>query len=139
MNKTTACILVLLWWCVAAFSAAAQEGGTLAVIYYWKAKPSKLAEYSRYIREAAEPIDAEAKRQGAFLSVTTFVSRKPDGPWTHMRVFLLKDQAQLERLAAALDAAGAALEPDEAKRKARSEYAATLRDPVSREVVDLLK
>ena len=120
-------------------SLRAQEPGTIAVIYYWKAKPGKLQEYNRYIREVAEPIDAEAKRQGAFISVTTFVSQKEDAPWTHMRMFVLKDRAQLEGLSKALEAAGARLEPDEAKRKARAQYAATLRDPVGQEVVDILK
>ena len=117
----------------------AQEKGTVAVIYYWKAKPGKLADYNRYIREVAEPIDAEAQRQGAFISVTTFVSSKDDSTWTHMRIFVLKDRAQLDKLSQALEAAGARLEPDESKRKARAEYAATLRDRVSQEVVEILK
>ena len=111
----------------------------VAAIYYWKAKPGKLEEYNRYIREIAEPIDREAKQRGAFISVTTYVSQKPDSPWTHMRIFILKDRAQLENLSKALDAAGARLQPDEAKRKARAEYAATLRDAAGQEVVDILK
>ena len=115
------------------------EPGSVAAIYYWKAKPGKLEEYNRYIREVAEPIDREAKRRGAFISVTTYVSQKPDSPWTHMRIFILKDRAQLENLSKALDAAGARLQPDEAKRKARAEYAATLRDAAGQEVVDILK
>jgi len=115
------------------------ERGAVAVIYYWKAKPAKLEEYNRYIREVAEPIDREAKRLGAFISVTTYVSQKPESPWTHMRIFVLKDRAQLESLSKALDAAGARLQPDEAKRKARAEYAATLREAVGQEVVDILK
>ena len=89
--------------------------------------------------EVAEPIDAEAKRQGAFLSVTTFVTQKPDSPWTHMHIFVLKDRAQFEKLAEALEAAGARLEPDEAKRNARADYAATLRDPAGQDVVEILK
>jgi len=120
-------------------SLRAQEPGTIAVIYYWKAKPGKLQEYNRYIREVAEPIDAEAKRQGAFISVTTFVSQKEDAPWTHMRMFVLKDRTQLEGLSKALEAAGVRLEADEAKRKARAQYAATLRDSVGQEVVEILK
>lgn len=138
--KTKSLLLALL--IVAFVSAAAQTpqpNGTVAVIYQWKAKPGKLEEYNRYIREVAEPIDAEANKQGAFISVTTFVSSKPDSPWTHLRIFALKDRAQLDNLSKALDAATAKLEPDEAKRKKRSEYAATLRDLVSREVVDILK
>ena len=124
---------------VQAVSLSAQESGTVAAIYYWKAKPGKLEEYNRYIREVAEPIDFEAKRQGVFISETTFVSTKSDGPWTHMRIFVLRDRAQLEGLAAALDSAGVRLERDEAKRKARAEYAATLRDPAGEEVVGILK
>ncbi len=116
-----------------------QSTGTIAVLYHWKAKPGKLEEYNRYIREVAEPIDAEAGKQGAFHAVTTFVSSKSDSPWTHLRVFVLKDRAQLDNLSKALDAATAKLEPDEEKRKKRGEYAATLRDLVSREVVDVLK
>lgn len=115
------------------------ERGAVAAIYYWKAKPGKLEEYNRYIREIAEPIDREAKQHGAFISVTTYVSQKPDLPWTHMRIFMLKDRAQLENLSKALDAAGARLQPDEAKRKARAEYATTLRDAAGQEVVDILK
>jgi hypothetical protein len=113
--------------------------GAVAVVYYWKAKEGKVEEYNRYIREVAEPIDAEGQRQGAFLSVTTFVSQKQEGPWTHMRVFILKDRSQLEGLSAVLDAAGVRLEPDETKRKARSEYAATLRDFVGQETLDILR
>ena len=138
MRKLGVWVLVagVIWNCSAPLHA--QERGAIAMIYYWKAKPGKLAEYNRYIREAAEPIDLEAKRQGAFISVTTFVSQKEDGPWTHLRVFVLKDRAQLDNLSRALEAAGARLEPNEAKRKARAEYAATLRDPVAQEVVEIL-
>jgi len=55
-----------------------------------------------------------------------------------MRIFVLKDRAQLENLSKELDAAGVRLKPDDAKRKARAEYAATLRDAVGQEVVDIL-
>jgi hypothetical protein len=113
--------------------------GPIAQVYYWKAKPGMLEAYNRYIREVAEPIDAEARRQGAFVGVTTFVSSRTDGAWTHMRVFVLLDRQQLEGLRAALDAAGARLEPDEAKRRARSEYATTLRDAAGSEVLEILR
>ena len=86
--------------------------GTIARVYYWRAKPGKLAEYTDYITKIAEPIDHEAQRHGAFLSVTTFASRDTTTPWTHMRVFVLRDSVQLAGLSAALDAAGVALEPD---------------------------
>lgn len=138
MKPTALLMLTALMIVATPAVPSAQEGGTLALIYYWKAKPGQLDNYNRYIRDVAEPIDEEARRRGAFLSVTTFISQKSDGPWTHMRIFVLRDKAQLDALSAALDAAGAALEPDEAKRKARSEYAATLRDSVAREVVEIL-
>jgi len=104
--------------------------GAIARVYYWRAKPGKLAEYTDYITKIAEPIDHEAQRRGAFISVTTFASRDTTTPWTHMRVFVLRDSAQLAGLSAALDAAGVALEPDSVKRRQRSQYGATLRDPV---------
>ena len=138
MKLLLMCPLFLAWLWINPNSLQAQQKGTVAVIYYWKAKPDKLPEYNRYIREVAAPIDAEAQRKGAFISVTTFVSQKEDGTWTHMRVFVCKDRAQLDQLAQALDAAGARLEPDEAKRKARAEFAATLRDRVSQEVLEIL-
>lgn len=138
MKTLFICTLIVVGLCFSSPSSLAQERGALAVIYYWKAKPGKLQEYNRYIREVAEPIDAEAQRSGAFISVTTYVSQKEDGGWTHMRIFVLKDRAQLDKLSQALEAAGVRLEPDEAKRKARTEYAAILRDRVSQEVVEIL-
>src|SRR5499433_3675517 len=139
MKTFAICTLIVASIWINPPSVKAQEKGTVAVIYYWKARQGKLADYNRYIREVAQPIDAEAQRQGAFISVTTFLSQKEDGTWTHMRVFILKDRAQLDKLSDALEAAGVRLEPDETKRKARAEYAATLRDRVSQEVVEILK
>lgn len=139
MKRISALIFVLG---VAIFSMASpppEESGSLAVIYYWKAKEGKLQEYNRYIADVAEPVDAEAKRQGAFVSVTTFVTQRSGSPWTHMRVFILRDRSQVENLSAALDAAATKLESNEAKRKVRAEYAAGLRDFVGREVVDILR
>jgi hypothetical protein len=48
---------------------------TLAQVYYWRARPGKLEEYGRYITQFAERVDEEARREGAFISVTTYVSR----------------------------------------------------------------
>ena len=126
---------------VAALAAPPQtrDNGHVGVVYFWKAKPGKLEEYNKYIREFAEPIDEEARRGGAFLSVTTYVSNRPDAPWTHMRVFLLKDRAQLQGLSAALDAAKLRLHPDETQRAQKDAYAATLRDFVSQEEVEILR
>ena len=115
------------------------SGATLAQIYFWRAKPGKLEEYTRYIREHAEPIDEEARRAGAFLSVTTYMASDTTVPWTHMRVFALRDSAQLAGLGAALTAAGARLQPDSVKRRQMSEYSATLRDRVGATVVQLVR
>jgi hypothetical protein len=119
-------------------STPSQGPATLAQVYYWRAKPGMLAAYDAYIRDVALPIDEDARRHGAFLSVTTFESRDTLSPWTHMRVFLLRDSAQLASLGAALNAAGARLEPDSAKRRSRSDYAATLRDAAGSAVLGII-
>lgn len=115
------------------------SGATLAQIYFWRARPGKLDEYTRYIRERAEPIDAEARRSGAFISVTTYQASDTTVPWTHMRVFLLRDSTQLRGLGDALTAAGARLEPDSVKRRQQSDYSATLRDRVGATVVNIVR
>ena len=115
------------------------SGPTLAQIYFWRAKPGKVDEYTRYIRERAEPIDAEARRSGAFISVTTYQASDTTVPWTHMRVFLLRDSTQLRGLGDALTAAGARLEPDSVKRRQQSEYSASLRDRVGSTVVGIVR
>ncbi len=119
-------------------TASAAERATLAQVYYWKARVGMLDSYNRYIAEVAEPIDAEAKKRGAFVSVTTYMTRDTLSPWTHMRVFLLRDSAQLRGLSAALDAAGQRLEPDSVKRRVRGEYAATLRDRIGGTLLEVL-
>jgi hypothetical protein len=118
---------------------SAAPAGALARIYYWKARPGKLEEYGRYIRDVAEPIDREAQRAGAFISVTTFVSRDSASAWTHMRLFVLRDSAQLAGLSPALDAAGTRVEPDSVKRRVRGQYSATLRDRVGDATVEVLR
>lgn len=120
-------------------AGAEVSGATLAQIYLWRARPGKFAEYSRYIRERAEPIDREAQRDGAFLEVTTFAVNDTTVPWTHMRVFMLRDSTQWRGLSAALAAAGARLEPDSARRRVQAEYSASLRDRVGSSVTALLK
>jgi hypothetical protein len=112
--------------------------GALARIYYWRARPGKFDEYTRYVTQFAEPIDHEAQRAGAFVSITTFTSRDTSTAWTHMRVFILRDSSQLAGLSAALDAAGARVEPDSVKRRERSQYSATLRDRVGDATVQVL-
>lgn len=119
-------------------TSVAASSGQLAQIYYWRAKPGKFEEYSRYIVEVAEPIDREAQRRGAFVSVATWMTQDTASAWTHMRVFVLRDSAQLRSLSAALDSAGMRLEPDSAKRRLRGVYSATLRDRVGSMVARLL-
>lgn len=114
-------------------------GATLAQIYFWRAKPGMYDEYTRYIREKAEPIDHDAQRTGAFLSVTTYATNDTTLPWTHMRIFLLRDSTQLQNLGAALTAAGVRLEPDSVRRRQQSEYSATLRDRVGVAVTQIVR
>jgi len=112
---------------------------TLAQIYFWRARPGKLEEYTRYIRDVAAPIDEEARRTGAFISVTTYMASDTLVPWTHMRVFLLRDSAQLRGLGAALNDAGIRVQPDSVKRRQQSEYSATLRDRVGAMVSTIVR
>lgn len=116
----------------------ADHDGTIAEVYYWKAKAGKLEEYNRYIRDYAAPIDGEAQRHGAFISVTTYISQKADAPWTHMRVFVLRDHKQQEALEKALDDAKLRLHPDEQERNRQAAYAETLRDAVGHETLEIL-
>lgn len=120
-------------------SPTTAEVGTIAQVYYWRAKPGKFDEYTRYVRDLAEPIDAEAQRNGAFITVTTFMTRDTTSAWTHMRVFVLRDSTQLREMSAKLDAAGVRLEPDGVKRRLRGEYSATLRDRVGAATVAILR
>jgi hypothetical protein len=117
----------------------AASSATLARIYYWRARPGQEAAYDRYVRDVAEPIDHEALRRGAFLSVTTLVASDTTVPWTHMRVFMLRDSAQLAGLSTALNDAGIRLEPDSVKRRQRGEYSATLRDAVGSATLRVLR
>lgn len=116
-----------------------EKRATLAQVFYWRAKAGMLDAYNRYIADVAEAIDHDAQAHGAFLSVATFVSRDTLSPWTHMRVFMVRDSTQLAGLSAALDAAGVRLEPDSVRRRVRGEYAATLRDRVGSAVFEILR
>ena len=60
-------------------------------------------------------------------------------PWTHMRVFLLRDSAQLRGLGAALNDAGVRIQPDSVKRRQQSEYSATLRDRVGAQIATIVR
>lgn len=122
-----------------ASSVASDARGTIAQIYYWRAKPGKYEEYTRYVRDVAEPIDAEAHRHGAFISLTTYMTQDTASLWTHMHVFVLRDSAQLLGLSAALDSARRRLEPDSVKRSQRAQYSATLRARVGVATVAILR
>ena len=134
-------VLILLLALVSLdFSAGrpAEHDGSIAEVYYWKAKPGKLEEYQRYIRDYAAPIDREAQHRGAFISVTTYISQKTDSPWTHMRIFVLRNHAQEDGLQKALDDAKIRLHPDEQERNRQAAYAETLRDAVGHEMLQIL-
>ena len=113
--------------------------GTIAQIYYWRTKPGKFDEYTRYVRDVAEPIDEEAHRRGAFITLTTYMTQDTASAWTHMHIFILRDSAQLLGLSAALESARRRLEPDSVKRSQRSQYLATLRDRVGAATVAILR
>lgn len=116
-----------------------ESGGAIAKVYFCKAKPGKLDAHNHYIKTVGERVDFEAQRAGAFLSITTYISHSPDSPWTHMRVFVLKDREQAANLEKTLDDAGLRVQPNEGKRKANADLAATLRDPVGHEELEILK
>lgn len=122
-----------------AVAANRASDATLAQVYFWRAKPDKFADYTRYIRDVAEPIDREAQRAGAFLDVTTYAVQDTTLPWTHMRVFLLRDSTQLAGLGAALSAAGLRMQPDSVRRRVQGEYSASLRDRVGSTVTQLVR
>jgi hypothetical protein len=144
-RSTLGALSVLTVGCAAATRGAAPEQGhaapdaTLAQVYFWRARPGMSAEYTRYIREVAEPIDEEARRAGAFVAVTTYEANDTTVPWTHMRVFLLRDSAQLRGLSAALGAAGARVQPDSVRRQRTAEYSASLRDRVGATVTRIVR
>jgi hypothetical protein len=119
--------------------ATPENSATIAQVYFWRARPGMADAYNRYIRDVAEPIDREAQRQGAFISVTTYEASDSLVPWTHMRVFLLRDSTQLRGLSAALSAAGAKLQPDSTRRQQQSAYSATLRDRVGTTVTEIVR
>ncbi len=114
------------------------ESGAVYLVYYWRARPGKAAEYSDYIRTVAEPVDEEAHKAGVFDEVHTYVpalvTGAPGSDWTHMRVFKLKSLASWDAFQAGLDDAGKRVVPDEQQRKANSARAAELRDLVRQEV-----
>jgi len=122
----------------AAPQAAGQEPPTTAAVfvaYYWHAKAGQVDAYNEYIRTVAVPIDEDARRAGAFEEVRTVTpAAGTTVDWTHLRIFRVKSADAARALGAGLDAATARIVPDEARRKANSERAATLRDFVRQEI-----
>ena len=109
--------------------------GAVFVAYYWHAKPGQIDAYNEYIRTVAVPIDEDARRAGAFDEVRTVTPAQGTlVDWTHLRNFRVKSADAARALGAGLDAATARIVPDEARRKANSERAATLRDFVRQEI-----
>jgi len=104
------------------------------VVYYWRARPGREAEYSAYVRDYAEPIDEEARKAGVFEEVhtyTPFLRTGAEGAdWTHMRVFKLKNFAALDGFSAGLNAATDRVYPDRSQRPS----SAGMRDLVRQEI-----
>jgi hypothetical protein len=124
---------------VVPLTALAQEprkanAAPVYLVYYWRARPGKAAEYADYIRKVAEPIDEEARKAGVFEELRTytpaFLTGAPGADWTHMRVFRLNAFAALDSFSAGMDAATRRVFPDDSKRPRADE----LRDLVRQEV-----
>ncbi|MBL8985215.1 MAG: hypothetical protein JNJ80_03025 [Gemmatimonadetes bacterium] len=115
-------------------SVAAQDARPVYVVYYWRARPGKAAEYAAYIRNVAEPIDEDARKAGVFDEVRTYtpaiVTGAAGADWTHMRVFKLKSLAAWDAFSAGMDAATKRLYPDERTRPRSDD----LRDLVRQEL-----
>jgi hypothetical protein len=135
---TTLPLIHLLLTAAIAPANNALDDSTIYVVYYWKARPGKVAEYSEYIRTVGEPIDEEGRKAGVFIDVHTYtpaiVSGAAGADWTHMRVFRLKSFAALDGFAKGLDEAGKRVFPDEQRRRANTARAAELRDLVRQEI-----
>ncbi len=104
---------------------------------YWRAKPGQLDAYSAYLDQHVEPVDEEARRQGALRSFMTLVDRTPDAPWTHMRLFIFDSYQSRSSMLTALAAAANTVTPDPQQRAERAVHAATLRDRVGEADFDL--
>ena len=130
MRRISFAVLALALIAATPAFAALRDDPAIYIAYYWNARPGQEAAYEEYIRTVALPIDDEARRAGAFEELRTYVPDKPNGVWTHLRVFRLKDQAQFDAFTEAMDAAGKRIWPDAARRPKADD----LRDLVKREV-----
>lgn len=139
--KTMKLLALALLGIVATAEAQAtppKADSSIYLVYFWRARPGKIAEYSEYIRTIAEPIDENARQAGVFLEVTTFTpwltTGAPGTDWTHMRVFKLKNFAALDAFSKGMDDAGKRVFPEEQRRKDNSARSAELRDLVRQEI-----
>jgi len=114
------------------------QASPVYLVYYWRARPGKAAEYSAYIRDVAEPIDEEARKAGVFEEVRTYtpalVTGAPGSDWTHVRIFRLRSFASWDEFSRGLDEAGRRVFPDQAQRTANAARASELRDLARQEV-----
>lgn len=108
------------------------------LVFYWRARPGKTADYADYIRTVAEPIDEDARKAGVFEEVHTYTpaiaTGAPGADWTHMRVFRLKAYAALDRFSQGMDEATRRVVPDAAQRTRNSQRSAELRDLLRQEI-----
>ena len=121
---------------VVAASQAAQR--PVYLVYYWRARPGKTADYADYIRTVAEPIDEDARKAGVFEDVHTYtpaiVTGAPGADWTHMRVFRLTGYAALDRFSQGMDEATGRVVADAAQRSKNAQRSAELRDLLRQEI-----
>jgi hypothetical protein len=121
-----------------AIGASQSAQRSIYLVYYWRARPGRTAEYSDYIRTVAEPIDEDARKAGVFEEVRTYTPAIATGAagadWTHMRVFRLKGYAALDAFSQGMDEATRRVVPDAGRRTKHSQHAAELRDLVRQEI-----
>jgi len=111
---------------------------TCAKVFYWRAKPGQFDAYTDYLRAEVEPIDHVALERGVLTRFATLMDERPDAPWSHMRIFEFADAAQRVRLPQALGAIMQERVPDVQARADRAQRAASLRDKVGEDDLDLL-
>ncbi len=111
---------------------------TCARVIYWRAKPGQFDAYTHYLRAEVEPIDRVALQRGVLTRFATLMDARTDAPWTHMRIFEFADTTQRARLQEGLGAIMQEMVPDADARARRAQRAASLRDKVGEDDLDLL-
>ncbi len=111
---------------------------TCAKVIYWRAKPDQFDAYTDYLRTEVEPIDHAALERGVLSRFATLIDARANAPWTHMRIFEFADAAQRARLQEALGLIMQDMLPDAQARAARAQRAASLREKVGEDDLDLL-